>query len=74
MSIAGIAGRHDAVEHIDARCYSMDDVQWRTDAHQISRLVRRHSGTYMAHDLAHLLFGLSHRQTTDRIAIETDDL
>src|SRR5262249_56905759 len=35
--VAAVARRQDAVEHVDAACYRLDEVLGRADSHEIAR-------------------------------------
>src|ERR1700704_657875 len=39
LAVAGVASRHDAVEHVDAACDAFDKIRRRPCAHQVARLM-----------------------------------
>ena len=72
MAVAGIAGRHHAVEHVDATAHPFHQVLRLAHAHQVAGLVFGNARTDMLQDPVHVLLGLAHRQPADGIAIETN--
>ena len=65
MAVARIAGRHHAVEHVDAGLNRMHQILRRTDTHQVTRLVRRHFGRGMSEDARHVFFRFADRKAAD---------
>ena len=64
-----MAGRHDAVEHVDAARHRLDDVLRAADAHQVARLVPRAcSGTSSSSTRSRSSSRLADRETADREA------
>src|SRR5574343_272230 len=72
VAVAGVAGRHHAVEHVDAALDREDQVFRRADAHQVARLVGRHAGRDVVEDARHVLLRFADRQAANGHAVETD--
>ena len=68
--VAGVAGRHHAVEEIHAARHGLDDVGRRSHAHQIAGTVRREPGLDGLDDLIHHLGRFTDSQTADGVAGE----
>ena len=69
LPVAPVAGRHDAIEHVDAPLNRLQDIDGRTDTHQVARLV---FGQHLVDDLDHLvhLFGrLTYGEAADRVPV-----
>ena len=64
------AGRHHAVELVDAAGDALQNIVRRADAHQIARLVHRHHRRGDFQHAQHHLLRLAHRKAADRIALE----
>src|SRR5688500_14960933 len=58
-TIASVARRQHTIEHIDAAIYRVYQVLRRTDAHQIARLVSRHSWCDVVENTQHIFFRLA---------------
>ena len=72
VGVARMAGRHDAVEHIDAAPYRFDDVLRPSHTHEIARLEQRHVGQQpIEHEIA-LRLALSDREAPDCETCEAD--
>ena len=71
-AVARVAGRHHAVEHVDAGLDAVEQVFRRAHAHQVARLVGRQPWCGVAQHAQHLGLGLAHRQAADRVAVEAD--
>ena len=70
VSVAGVAGRQNAVEHIDAKLNSGDDILGLADPHQVARHVDRDVRQDARQYLVALPRRLADRQTAERIAVE----
>src|SRR5512132_1251831 len=64
--------RKHAIEHVNSAPNCFDDVVGLADAHQVTRLVLGKLAGSIIEASAHCVVPLAHRQSTDRIAIETD--
>lgn len=69
-SIAAIASRHNAVEHVDAAADGFEQIFGATDTHQIARLVRGQERDSAVEGGIHLRRRLSDTQATDGVAGE----
>ena len=74
IGVAGVAGRHHAVEHVHAPAHGLHDVLRCADAHQVARLARRQARADEIEHAQHVLARLAHRQAADGIAVEADVL
>ena len=72
MAVAGVAGGHHAVEHINAVAHRMNDVGGGAHPHQIAGRGLRQLRAEILHHLPHLLLRLPHRQPADGIAGEAN--
>ena len=72
LAVAGVAGRHDAVEHVDAAPHGLDDVGRRADAHQVPRLPERQGRGHALHDFVHHLVRFAHAEAADGVAREVE--
>lgn len=72
VAVAGIAGRHHAIEHVDAGGDRIHQVLRRADAHQVARLVGRQLRRRMGKNARHVFLGLADREAADGHAVETD--
>ena len=61
---SGVAGGHDAVEHVDSQRDGLQDVLGLSDSHEVERNLRRDQGAGQADHLPHLLLALPHRKPT----------
>ena len=43
LAVARMSRRDDAVEHVHATAYGLDDVQGQADAHEVTRRIDRHA-------------------------------
>ena len=66
------AGRHHAVEHVDAARHRADQVVRRADAHQVARPVGRQQRHGRVQHGEHRRLALADRQPADRVAVEAD--
>src|SRR5690606_16766026 len=72
VAVARVAGRHDAIEHVDAARDRLDQVLGPADAHQVAwALARQLRHGVLEHGVA-LGLRLAHGQATDRVAVEAD--
>ena len=69
LSVATIASRHHAVEHIDTTRNSLQDIYRSTHAHQVARLILWQYRIHNLNHRIHHLRRLTHSQTTNSIAI-----
>jgi hypothetical protein len=72
MTVAGVAGRHHAVEHVDTAAHPFHQILRLAHPHQVARLVGRNFRADMVKDAMHVLFGLTHGETADRVTVEAD--
>src|SRR3546814_19316342 len=72
MTVARIARRHYAIEHVDTACHRLHQIARCADAHQIVRTVLRQLGADRVAHFDSLVFGLTERQTADRVSREAD--
>src|SRR5688572_20519623 len=66
LSVAGVTGRHDAVELVDAARDALDEVLRRTCPHQISWGRNRQPCGCLQDNLIHLVYRLADAQAADR--------
>ncbi len=71
-TIAGIAGGHDAVKHVDALPHGVDQIFWRAHAHQIAGFVVGQFGGGVGQNALHVVFGFAHRKAANRVTVKTD--
>ncbi len=70
--MAPVAGRHHAIEHIDAARDRLQNVFGRADAHQIPRaILRQDRGDLIDHREHHRL-RFPDREAPDRVTMKTD--
>jgi hypothetical protein len=74
LSVAGVTGRKDAVEHVDASGHALDQVLWRPRPHQVPGLLDWEPTGCFGDDLIHEVDRLTDAQPADGIALETDGL
>ena len=67
-TVAPVARRQDAVEHVDAAPDRLDEVLRRADAHEITRLLRRQDRHDTVERRQHQLLALADREAADRVA------
>ncbi len=70
MAVARVAGRHDAVEHINAATHAFNQIFRFTHAHQVSWFICRDLRADMFQNAVHIFFRLTHSQTADSVAIK----
>src|SRR3546814_8493425 len=72
VPVARVAGRHHAVEHVDATRDRFHQVLRPTDAHQVARAIAGQLRAGVFEHRVALGFGLAHGQAADRVAVEAD--
>src|ERR1044072_7058850 len=72
LARAAVAGRQNAVEHVDAARDCFDEIFWRADAHQVPRRISRHSWRHVFDYFKHHCLLFPHPQPADRVAVEAD--
>src|ERR1044072_6655205 len=72
LARAAVAGRQNAVEHVDAARDCFDDIFWSADAHKVPRRITRHSRGDGFDYFKHRCLLFPHAQPADRLAIEAD--
>ncbi|MNV27676.1 hypothetical protein D3C71_1188320 [compost metagenome] len=72
VAVAGVAGGHDAVEHVHATGHAFDQILRATNAHQVARAVGGQDRVHVVEHGVALMLGLTHRQAADGIAVEAD--
>ena len=70
--VAGDAGGHDAVEHVDAAGDHFEDLGRGAEAHGVAGLVGRQEGHRVLDGAEHLLLGLADRDAADGVAVEVE--
>ncbi len=71
-AMPAVAGRHHAVEHVDAARHRLHQVVGRADAHEVARLVRRQVRLHRLDHGEHHRLGLAHREAADGVALEVE--
>ena len=71
-AVAAVAGRHHAIEHVDAAPDRFQEIVRRADPHQIARAVRRQRRRRLFDDLKHDILRLADRQAADGVAVKAD--
>src|SRR5690606_32809397 len=71
-SVAAVAGRHHAIEHVDTAPDRLDEIVGRADTHQITRAVRGKEVHGRIEYTPHSGLSLADRKTANRIAVETN--
>ena len=74
MGVSRMAGRHDAVEHVDAAAYRLQDVLRPAHAHQITRLPGRHLRGQVGDHAVAFILRFTDRQAAHREPFEADGL
>jgi len=72
QSMAAVARRHDAIEHVDAAGDRFEQIGGCADTHQIARLVGRQHRGGLANDFEHDVLRLADGEAAERIAVEAD--
>jgi len=70
--VAGVAGRDDAVEQVDAGRHRLDEVARGADAHQVARAVGRQLRRELGDRLPHSLGRLADREAAEGVAVEAE--
>src|SRR5574344_573352 len=68
-AVTPVTSRHDAVEHIHAAGYGLDDIGGCTHAHEVTRLIFREYGVHHLNHLVHRLGRFSNSETADSVAV-----
>ncbi|MNS72123.1 hypothetical protein D3C72_1055240 [compost metagenome] len=71
VAVTRVAGRHDAVEHIDATTHAFYQILWFTHTHQVSWFILWDLRANMLQNTVHVFLRLTHSQTADSVAIKT---
>ena len=69
LAVAGIAGRHHAVEEVYAPPHALDDIGRRAHAHEVAGLVPGRMGQHHIQDAVHDVRRLPHRQAANAVAV-----
>jgi hypothetical protein len=69
-AVAGHAGGHDAVEHVDAARDHFQNLRGGAEAHRVAGFVVRQEGNGIFDRAEHLMLGFADRYAADRVAIE----
>ena len=72
QAVAAVAGRHHAVEHVDAARHRFEKVVGRADAHQVARPVRRQERRDRLDHRQHHRLRLADREAADGVAVKAD--
>src|SRR2546423_1708716 len=72
LTVATVARRHHAVEHVNAARDALYQVFRRTDAHQVARRCRRHLWRDPLDHLVHHFLLFADAQSPDGVAVEAD--
>ncbi len=70
LTVASIASREDAIEHVDAEADGKDEVTRCANAHQVSRSLGVEQWCRLAQRLVHLVDGLADGKASQRQTIE----
>ena len=70
--VAGVAGGHHAVEHVDATGDAVEQVLGRAHPHQVAGPVGGQPVADVVQDAQHVFLGLAHRKAPYCIALEAD--
>lgn len=62
--------RNDTIEHVDAPVNGLEQIERRTDAHQVARLIFRHQRRRQLAEIFALRFRFTDRESADRITVE----
>src|SRR5690606_7184743 len=71
-SVAAVAGRHHAIEHVDTAPDRLNEIVGRADTNQIARTAPGKEGPGRIEHTQHFGLSLADRTTANRIAVETD--
>ncbi len=69
-AVTRVSAGHNAVEQIDPSSYALEDIDWRADAHEIARFIRRHQRLDSVNDVVHDFRRFTDRQSADGVAVE----
>ena len=68
LAVAAVAGRHHAVEHIDAQSDGLENVGGGSDPHEVARAVGRQDRADLGGHRVHLVVGFAHAKAANGIA------
>ena len=71
-AVAGVAGGHDAVEHVHAVRHAVHQIFGRADAHQVMRFVFGQHGGERAKHAVHFGLGFAYGKAANGDAFEAD--
>ena len=74
IAVTGISGGHNAVKEVNASVDGFQNIDRRTDTHQIAGLILGHKGLYRVNDVIHHLCLFTYGKTTDRVTGEIEFL
>src|SRR5205085_511679 len=69
---ATVARRQNTVKHVYATRYRLDQILWRSNAHQITRRFFWHSRCEVLNYVKHHRFLFADTQSADRVTVKTD--
>ncbi len=69
-AVAGVAGGHNTVEHIDPTVDIFDQIFGGADPHQVAGLLFGHERGSPGDGIVHILIGFTHTQSSDRKAVK----
>ena len=69
-AVAGVAGGHDAIEHIDTPCDVFDEILGGANTHEVAGFVGGHEGNRPLHRIVHRLIGLADAQSANCKAVK----
>ncbi len=72
VAVAGVAGGHAAVEHVDSARHRLHQVLGPADAHQVARPVHRQLRSRVLEHCIALVFRLTHGQPADGVPVKID--
>src|SRR5688572_20434560 len=71
-AVPRVAGRHDAVEHVEPARDALHDVLGGAHAHEVTGRVHGQARRRVGHEALHVLLGLAHRDAAHGVAVEAD--
>ena len=71
-AVSAVAGRHHAIEHVDAAGDRFEKIGGRADAHQIPRPLGRQRRRRLGDDFEHHLLGFADGEAADSVTGKTD--
>ncbi len=72
VTVTRVTRWHDAVKHIDAATYALDQIFRFPHAHQVTRFIRRDLRADMLQNTVHIFLRLTDSQTADSVAIKAN--